>query len=129
METPFSDSGGSSEAPPPSSAPRAEAVQAPPIDREATEFLESEVLPRLRPAPRRAIRESLACAPVPGSLEPLGALPASQRRALLEAIESRVEARAHPPSPRVLVRLISTVSGAPDPAENLLARQFTSPAR
>jgi hypothetical protein len=123
MEVPSSTAGPSG----PSVSP-APAIAPDPSDREACRFLGQEVLPRLRKDRRTALVKSVRAAADSGELAPLGRLPERSRRELLEAIENRLDAARHGPSPQAVVRLTSVISATPVPDRGA-GRRLAAPAR
>jgi hypothetical protein len=104
------------------------AADVPYTDREAFRFLRTSVVPTLEHDDEAALVRAVRRTVESNDLSILSKLPERQRRRLLAAIESRVEATRPVPSPRALVRLVSAVAVGAEPSA-APGRWLAPPAR
>jgi hypothetical protein len=97
-------------------------------EREAIEYLRSEIGPMLRREHLQPVLRALKTAVAHGALDPLARLPERQRRALLSAVERRLAQSRRRPSPGAVVRLASRIALAPQP-DDRSGRWMAHPAR
>jgi hypothetical protein len=97
-------------------------------DREALEYLGSEIRPALRRGERATLVRAVDAAVGAGSVQGLARLAEKHRRELLETIDAKLASGRPAPTPRALVRLTSVIATAPEPSPSR-ARVVASPAR